>query len=82
MDQQQLSGGAKAGYFFLGFFLFVIGILIAWLVNKDKEPAIRNGAIKLAVIGAIVEFVLGIIFSVLFFVLIFSAAGAAGAFSY
>jgi uncharacterized Tic20 family protein len=51
-----LSGGAKAGYFCLGLFLNAIGILIAWLINKDT-PA-KSEAVKMSVIGFVISLVL------------------------
>lgn len=61
MDQARLSGGAKFGYFALGFFLALIGVLITWLVNKDKEQALKSSAIKFSVIGCVVSIVFWII---------------------
>jgi hypothetical protein len=49
--------------------LAVIGILIAWLVNKDK-PVMKE-AIKFAVIGFVVELVLTCIVTA-FFTFIFA----------
>jgi len=69
MNDEKLTGGAKAGYFFLGLVLAVIGILIAWLVNKDK-PVMKE-AIKFAVIGFVVELVLTCIVTA-FFTFIFA----------
>lgn len=60
MDQS-LSGGAKFGYFILGFFLGLIGVLIAWLVNKNGYQEIKSGAIKFSLIGFAVTFVLNLI---------------------
>ncbi|MDR0513829.1 MAG: hypothetical protein LBG81_01530 [Coriobacteriaceae bacterium] len=61
---QELSGGAKVGYFALGFLLGLIGVLIAFLVNKDKEQKIKSDALKFSIIGLVVTFVLGIVLSV------------------
>jgi hypothetical protein len=52
----ELSGGNKFGYFALGFFLGVVGVLIAWLTNKDKP--IEKPAIKMSVIGLVVSGIL------------------------
>lgn len=62
-SQQQLSGGAKFGYLALGFFLGLIGVLIAWLTSKDKGSAYKSGAIKFSVIGFVIVLVLGIVFT-------------------
>ena len=73
MDQK-LSGGAKVGYFFLGLFLALVGVLIAWLVNKDK-PVMKE-AVKMSVIG----FVVAIVLYIVYFVLIMVLATQLGAF--
>jgi uncharacterized Tic20 family protein len=76
MESSNLSGGAKAGYFALGFFLAVIGILIAWLVNKDK-PVMKE-AIKFSVIGCVV----GVVLWCILYVGVFAAVLGAGALGY
>lgn len=45
------TGGAKAGYFALGFFLMLIGVLISWLVTKDKGEAVKGAGLKFSLIG-------------------------------
>jgi len=72
--QQELSGGAKFGYFALGLFLSWIGVLISWLVNKDKAPQVKSSAIKFSVIGMIIAIVGYIILFVLMFV-VFASVG-------
>lgn len=68
----QLTGGMKFGYFAVGFLGNLLGILIAWLINADKHPAIRNAAIKWSVVGFAATFVIGI-------VLVIAVAGMIGA---
>jgi len=58
----KLSGGAKFGYLVLGLVLNVIGVLIAWLVNRGKPT--QGDAIKFSVIGLVIDVVLWIIFYV------------------
>jgi hypothetical protein len=62
-----LTGKAKAGYFFLGLFLAVVGVLISWLMNKGR-PTVAE-AVKLSALGFIVAFVLS--FTVVLIVFIF-----------
>jgi hypothetical protein len=57
-----LTGGAKAGYFFLGFFLSLIGFTIIWGVNKDR-PTLAE-ALKFGIIGAWVSVVAGVVLSI------------------
>jgi hypothetical protein len=54
-----LGGGAKFGYFALGFVLGVIGLFIAWLVNKDN-PNVKT-AVKFSVIGLAIPTALALI---------------------
>lgn len=49
--QPQPTGGAKAGYFALGFFLMLIGVLISWLITKDKGGAVKSAGLKFSLIG-------------------------------
>ena len=74
--ETKLSGGAKFGYLALGFFLWAVGVLIAWLVNKDK-PVMKE-AIKFSIIGAVITTVLSIIYIVFIFVIV-GALAASGA---
>jgi uncharacterized Tic20 family protein len=62
-----LTSRAKAGYFCLGLFLAVIGILIAWFINRRQATAAE--AVKLSVLGFILSFVLA--FTVVLVVLVF-----------
>ena len=67
MDQEQsLSGGAKLGYTALGFFLSLIGVLIAWLVNRDKVQQVKSDAIKFSLIGFGISAVAWIVLCVVF----------------
>lgn len=80
----RLTGGMKFGYFALGFLGNLLGIVVSWLINADKHPAVRNDAIKWSVIGFVATFVIGI---VIFIALIgmFSALATAvgvGAYAY
>jgi hypothetical protein len=56
LQPQALTGGAKAGYFCLGLFLNAIGVLIAWLVNRDAP--VKSDAVKMSVIGFAVSLAL------------------------
>jgi hypothetical protein len=56
---ERLSGGAKAGYFFLCFFLSLIGFTIIWGVNKDR-PTLAE-ALKFGLIGAWAQVVAAIL---------------------
>ncbi len=53
---QGLTTGAKFGYFVLGLFLSLIGVLIAWLINKDKDRPTKSGALKFSIIGCVISF--------------------------
>ena len=44
------TGGAKAGYFALGFFLGLIGVLVSWLMTKDKDPLTKSAVLKFSMI--------------------------------
>lgn len=68
VDMPSLSGGAKFGYGVLGFFFMLIGVLIAWLVNKDKAPAIKKSAIVSSVVG----FVIGLVAWIILYAVIFA----------
>jgi len=68
-----LTGGAKFGYFALGFFLGVIGILVAWLVNKDN-PGVSKVAIKFSVIGFVSTTALVLIAVAILFILVWVVA--------
>jgi hypothetical protein len=69
-----LTGKAKAGYFFLGMFLAVIGVLIAWFVNRGRPAATE--AIKMSAVGFIVSFIIcfAAVFIIFFLPLIVSAS--------
>lgn len=45
MEPQGLTGGGKAGRFFLGFFLGLLGILIIWLMDKDDGLKLKDGVL-------------------------------------
>ena len=73
-----LTGGMKFGWFLIGLFLTVPGMLLAWLVNADKHPQVKKDAITWSVIGFAVDVVLGILFSVAFASLLAAAISASG----
>lgn len=80
----QLTGGMKFGYFALGFLGNLLGILVSWLINADKHPALRNSAIKWSVVGFAATFAIGIVVAVVIFGMLgafFTALGA-GAYAY
>lgn len=62
----QLTGGMKFGYFALGFFMSLPGLLIAWLINVDKFPKVKSDAVKFTLIGFVVSLAIGFIFSMMF----------------
>jgi hypothetical protein len=47
----EISGGAKFGYFTLGFVFGLMGVLISWLVNKDMPSS--GAIVKISVIGLV-----------------------------
>lgn len=55
------STGAKVGYFALGFLVNLIGVLIAWLISKDKGEATKSIALKFSLVGFVVALVLSIV---------------------
>lgn len=57
-NAQDVTSGFHLGGFALGFFLWLIGVLIAYLINDGKKQA----RVKWAWIGAAIATVLGIIF--------------------
>lgn len=68
VEMPTLSGGAKFGYGALGFFFMLIGVLITWLVNKDKAPAVKKSAIVSSAVG----FVIGLVVWVVLYAVIFA----------
>jgi len=70
----KLSGGAKFGYLVLGLVLSVVGVVIAWLVNRGKPT--QGDAIKFSVIGLVISVVLWIIFYVTVFATLMSNTSA------
>lgn len=59
----QLTGGMKFGWLVVGALMGIPGIVLAWLVNADKLPQVKNDAIKFSIIGFAVWIVLGILLS-------------------
>jgi uncharacterized BrkB/YihY/UPF0761 family membrane protein len=58
---KDVTAGFHVGGFLLGFFLSLIGVLIAYLINDDKKPS----RVKWAWIGAAVSLVIWLIVGVL-----------------
>ena len=73
-----LTGGMKFGWFLIGLFLTVPGMLLAWLLNADKHPQVKKDAITWSVIGFAVDVVLGLIFAVAFASLLAAAISSYG----
>ncbi len=73
-----LSGGMKFGWFVIGALVGIPGIILAWLVNADKVPQVKNDAVKFSVIGFAVWVVLGVIFCVGMLGLVAAAVGTSG----
>lgn len=61
----QLSGGMKFAWCVVGALTGIPGIIIAWLVNVDKMPKVKNDALKFAIIGFVVRIVLGFVIGAL-----------------
>ncbi|WP_101721043.1 hypothetical protein [Eggerthella timonensis] len=76
VEMPSLSGGAKFGYGALGFFLMLIGVLVAWLVNKDKAPAVKKSAIVSSVVGMAIGLVAWIAFYAVVFAGVMATYGA------
>ena len=73
-----ITGGAKAGYFALGFFLGLIGVLITYLVNKDKTELAKKGAMKFCIIGLVTVVVISVITTVGSYAYLMSMVGSYG----
>gem|GEM_PF-2470481 len=74
MEQKSISGGWKFGYFVIGFLFSVYGILIVWLLEKEK-PYFKE-AFKFTIIGFVIAIVLAIIFSIIVGISIMAAVAA------
>ena len=77
-----LTGGMKFGWFVIGALVGIPGIILAWLVNADKLPQVKNDAVKFSIIGFAVWVVLGVIMCVGFLGMVAAAVGGAGHYSY
>lgn len=55
------TGGQKAGWFFVGLFGGIVGILLASLSNVGHPD--RSTATKMAIIGCVAVFVIGFLFT-------------------
>lgn len=75
VEMPSLSGGAKFGYGVLGFFLMAIGVLIAWLVNKDKTSTIKKSAIISSVVGMVIGIVAWIVVYAMLFATLMATYG-------
>lgn len=61
----QLTGGMKFAWLVVGVLLGIPGIIIAWLVNVDKMPQVKNDALKFSIIGFVIGIVLGFLLGLL-----------------
>ncbi len=77
-----LTGGMKFGWFVIGALVGIPGIILAWLVNADKLPQVKNDAVKFSIIGFVVWVVLGVIMCVGFLGMVAAAVSGAGYYSY
>jgi hypothetical protein len=77
---EQLSTGAKVGYFCAGFFLSLIGFTIIWAVNKDR--ATLPEALKFGIIGGWAAVVAGCLCYVLLFIVLGLSLGSLSNFGY
>ncbi len=73
-----LTGAMKFGWFVIGALVGIPGIILAWLVNADKVPQVKNDAVKFSIIGFAVWVVLGVIFCVGMLGLVAAAVGTSG----
>ncbi len=73
-----LSGGMKFGWFVIGALVGIPGIILAWLVNVDKLPQVKNDAVKFSVIGFAVWVVLGVLACIGFLGMVAAAVGSIG----
>jgi hypothetical protein len=73
--RQELTGGQKAGFFFMGFFGTIVAIFAASLCNIGKPY--RSEATKFTVIGCVVCVALIILLYVLMFVFLGTLLGSA-----
>lgn len=62
----QLSGGMKFAWLVIGALLGIPGIIIAWLVNVDKMPKVKEDALKFSIIGFVIWIVLGFLIGLMF----------------
>ena len=58
---QQLTGGMKFAWAVIGALLGIPGVVLAWVCNVDKIPAVKNDAVKFSVIGFAIWIALGVV---------------------
>ena len=58
---QQLTGGMKFAWAVIGALLGIPGVVLAWVCNADKIPAVKNDAVKFSVIGFAIWIALGVV---------------------
>lgn len=61
----QLTGGMKFAWLVVGALMGIPGLILAWLVNVDKMPQVKNDALKFAIIGFAIQIVLGFLFALI-----------------
>jgi hypothetical protein len=59
-SEPKMTGGPKAAWFFVGFFLGIAGIILAYACNWDKAQNIKTESIKFSAIGFAATIVLAI----------------------
>jgi len=74
MEQKSISGGWKFGFFVIGFLCSIYGILIVWLLEKEK-PYFKE-AFKFTIIGFVIAIVLAIIAGIVLGLSIVAAVAA------
>ena len=50
-----LGGGAKAAWFFIGFFMGLPGLLLAYATSRDQYSQVQSETVRFAVIGFLVS---------------------------
>ena len=71
----QLTGGMKAAWAAVGLLGGVTGVILAWLINVNKAPQIKNEALKWCFVGLALNIVASIIYV---WVIVSGMAGLAG----
>lgn len=73
----RMSGGGKAGRFFLGFFLGIIGLLITWAIDRDSPEETMRDGLMMCLIGMVVSIAIGLVLLFVFGTLFFAALAVA-----